>query len=590
MPTAKPANNEIEVAVLSASDVAGLTDGVNFLGGPQRAQPVLIYRQGNEVRAALNTCRHQGGMFTRSVEGATVVCARHGWTLDCSTMSYVNPPGVLEHDELRIVPLDSGGWSLLAPQRERPWDDGGARQPKPLAAGELTIRFMAHACMEVTGGLTRLFTDPWLTGPAFMRGWWLQPQPPADWLQRLAAADAIWASHAHTDHLNFPTMRLLAEENPSVPVLVPEMNPPVWRGRFEELPFTVHELKPETWYDLAQLVGSARGAHEAGEGDGDGLRLMFLRDTLCPDLDTAVLLEYKGHRILNTVDCCQPNANHLPEDVDVLLTDFASGASGFPTGFQEMFGSSVPDMVRQKRRVFAHKTVAIAQIVRPKAYIPFAGYFVEAHPDDADIRGLNLKNSPAEMCALIERQCPGTTTWSPHPGGLFDLASLSGNPPPEADGETVGPAGTWDFDGNWEFDRTWDFEPYDAEIATSLSFEPLACMAGVEHYFRWADFRHYDLVLHVVEVADHRSDSPVRSYFVDFLDLSFPVVRPTGRPYLRARVKADSMRQVMRHGSSWDDLYIGFQARWFVEPDIYHMKFWNHFARLSDRPPIEWPV
>ncbi len=37
--------------------------------------------------------------------------------------------------------------------------------------------------------------------------------------------------------------------------------------------------------------------------------------------------------ILNTVDCTRPNNGRLPHGVDVMMSDFAGGASGFPMTF-----------------------------------------------------------------------------------------------------------------------------------------------------------------------------------------------------------------------------------------------------------------
>ncbi len=37
--------------------------------------------------------------------------------------------------------------------------------------------------------------------------------------------------------------------------------------------------------------------------------------------------------ILNTVDCTRPNNGRLPHGVDVMMSDFAGDASGFPMTF-----------------------------------------------------------------------------------------------------------------------------------------------------------------------------------------------------------------------------------------------------------------
>src|SRR6185503_4542503 len=138
------------------------------------------------VRATRNVCRHQGGRFRR-FDGNRVQCTRHGWVLDCAVMRYTNPPEVLTQDELRIVPRPDGSWALFADRPSEPW---GIAEKQALAPGELTIRFMAHACMIVEAAGYRVATDPWLIGPAFLRGWWLQHAPPDDWVEILSQVDA----------------------------------------------------------------------------------------------------------------------------------------------------------------------------------------------------------------------------------------------------------------------------------------------------------------------------------------------------------------------------------------------------------------
>uniref|UniRef100_A0A4W5MNA2 Cytidine monophospho-N-acetylneuraminic acid hydroxylase n=1 Tax=Hucho hucho TaxID=62062 RepID=A0A4W5MNA2_9TELE len=63
------------------------------------------------------------------------------------------------------------------------------------------------------------------------------------------------------------------------------------------------------------------------------LRFMILKDEVHPEMDTCIIVEYKGHMILNTVDCTRPNYGRLPDNVDLMMSDFAGGASGFPMTF-----------------------------------------------------------------------------------------------------------------------------------------------------------------------------------------------------------------------------------------------------------------
>ena len=139
------------------------------------------------------------------------------------------------------------------------------------------------------------------------------------------------------------------------------------------------------------------------------------------------------------------------------------------------------------------------------------------------------------------------------------------------------------------YQSEWKIDEYEPNIIRYMDFPPLQSMDGVYDYFRRTGFKCYDLVLHIVEM-DRLLEYKLREYFVDFRDLSFPAQRPADRPYLRMRVRSHSLRCVMALGISWEDLYIGFQARFFVEPDVYHLRWFNHFILQVAFPTTPcWP-
>ena len=54
------------------------------------------------------------------------------------------------------------------------------------------------------------------------------------------------------------------------------------------------------------------------------------------------------------------------------------------------------------------------------------------------------------------------------------------------------------------------------------------------------------------------------------------------------RVRADVFRHVLQHGLPWEELTIGFFARFRRDPDVYNMDFWAHVQdKLPERPA--WP-
>jgi CMP-N-acetylneuraminate monooxygenase len=538
---------ETTAHVICTFDVRELSGEVTFLSDGS----IILHKDAQErISATYNRCRHRNGQFPME-KGCVLTCPNHGWQLDVSKMQYVNPSG-LSQQQLLVEVDEDGKGRILEIATTKPWEVD-SRPEESLSASEFTVKFYSHACAEIRCGPNTLFTDPWLVGPALSRGWWLAHQPPSDWLDRLAAADAIYISHNHSDHLNLPTLKVLASRNPFVPVFVPQ-------------------FESDSCLRLAELAGMKNVTvlpFDVWTTLGDESRFMILRDTTGRD-DSAILVEYRGHRLLDTVDCVNLNGNVLPTPVDILLTGFAGGGSGYPICWPEQYSDKqIGDVLRKNRDEIVDRVVDKAKQTKAKVVVPFAGYFTEAHPADHEIHSKNVKNTPFVIRDALLEAVPETTTWIPQSGGGYDLGELKPIASPSIVSE----------------DPIHDFDTYLAPIRQDLSFEPLQKLEGIKQYFEWAGFRG-PLILHVVE-TDEAFEEVVREFFVDFSDLSFPTERPiqTHR-YLRMRVRADVFRHILRWGFSWEEISSGFQARFYREPDVYNFDFWDHF---QNRLPNEGP-
>lgn len=507
------------------------------------------------VRGTANRCRHQAGRFPCADVGP-LVCPRHGWVLDPLTMTYLNPTGGLAQPELAVLPSRDGGADLVAPRQPQPWEQV-ARAPERLDVGELTITYLTHACAEVQCGDHRIVTDPWLEGPAFTRGWWLAHRPPPDWPDRLARADVVYLSHNHSDHLHTPTLGRLARDNPAVKVVVPDLPGRSCAALARRAGLeNVISLAPGTWLEL----------------DAD-TRLTVLADSSGRQ-DSALLVDHRGHLVLDTVDCSDPNGGVLPSHVDVLLAPFAGGASGYPLCWPEQYPEAeIQRRLAVARRTLAGRAVDLAAATTAGVFVPFAGSFTEAHPADADVRRRNAKNRAEDVARAVSAAVPGTRAWVPMPGACLDVATggvTAGGDP------AVSPA-----------ERAAEFERFLPPIAASLDFAPLDDLEGIDRYRRWLGYEG-DLVLHVRETDDHFARVR-RELFIDFargdVGLGPPPSRPGGQR-LRMTVRADAFRHVLRHGLGWEEIAIGFQARWARDPDRYELGFWDHVQnRLPEDPP-----
>ncbi|XP_077862940.1 cytidine monophosphate-N-acetylneuraminic acid hydroxylase-like [Saccoglossus kowalevskii] len=573
----------ITVLRLTQKETEDLKVGVNLVNGPSDKK-FAIYRpaeltDGEEgenigIRACMNICKHQGGTFIKDIEdldSSVLRCTKHGWRLDCQTMQYVNPPNSFRQEELIPEFGEDGGLKLVELRPPQPWqqDPRNALEIKP---GEVEVTYFSHACVEMKLGEVRMFTDPWLTGPAFARGWWLLHEPPCDWLDRLASTDFIYISHLHSDHLSYPTLEQLYKRNPDVPIYVGDVSTPVF-SKMEE-----HGVK------MNNITVLEFGVWKEINAD---LRFMILMDGVHPELDTCLLIDYKGHFILDTVDCTNPNGGRLPHNVDVMMSDFAGGAAGFPMTFHG--GKYTEDWKRnfiksERRKLLYYKTQVVRK-VNPVVYFPFAGYFVEAHPSDKYIKDTNAKISPNALNDLINKHSPDIKTWTPLPGSMFDLGKIL----KDKDDITAfrdPPPGTKILKDDWDFDKYLD------AIDASIYNEIFAYPEWVEFYYKWCQFKNYNLVVKMIETDDNfQPIEGAYTYMVDFVGEvpTFPSERPDRtHNYLEIRNRIGVHRQTMLTGMFWDDLYIGFNNRITRDPDTFHYQFWNYMQVLLPQEPPKW--
>ncbi|XP_076999914.1 cytidine monophosphate-N-acetylneuraminic acid hydroxylase isoform X2 [Tamandua tetradactyla] len=556
---------------LSPVEVANLKEGTNFFRNKSTGKDYILYKNKSHLRACKNMCKHQGGLFIKDIEdfeGRSVKCTKHNWKLDVSTMMYINPPGSFCQDELVVEMDEKNGLSLLELNPPNPWDSD-PRTAEDLAFGEVQVTYLTHACMDLKLGDKRIVFDPWLIGPAFARGWWLLHEPPSDWLERLCQADLLYISHMHSDHLSYPTLKKLAEKRPDVPIYVGNTERPVfWNLSHSGIQLTNINVVP---FGIWKQVDK-------------NLRFMILMDGVHPEMDTCIIVEYKGHKILNTVDCTRPNGGRLPGKVALMMSDFAGGASGFPMTFSggKFTEEWKAQFIKTERKKLLNYKARLVKDLQPQIYCPFAGYFVESHPSDKYIKETNIKNDPDELNNLIKK-ISDVVTWTPQPGATLDLGRMLKDPT-DSKGIIAPPVGTKIYKD------CWDFEPYLQTLNSAVEDEIFLHSSWIREYFTWAGFKDYNLVVRMIETDEDFNPFPGGyDYLVDFLDLSFPKKRPSREhPYEEIRSRVDVIRHVVKNGLLWDDLYIGFQTRLQRDPDIYHHLFWNHFQIKLPLTPPNW--
>uniref|UniRef100_A0A3Q3EVQ3 Cytidine monophospho-N-acetylneuraminic acid hydroxylase n=1 Tax=Labrus bergylta TaxID=56723 RepID=A0A3Q3EVQ3_9LABR len=264
------------------------------------------------------------------------------------------------------------------------------REPQELQEGEVKVTYMTHACMEVQLGQKRFMFDPWLIGPAFARGWWLVHEPPTDCLDRMCTADFIYISHMHSDHLSYPTLKVLSDRRPDAPIFVGDTSRPVFWLQSQVKLTNINVVPFGVWQNL-----------------DEHLRFMILMDGVHPEMDTCIILEYKD-----------------------------SWKAGF---------------IKNERNKLLNYKAQLVKSLEPRIYCPFAGYFVEAHPSDRYIKDTNVKNKAEDLNALINKTAPDIKTWTPKPGAVLDLG-LALKDPTNSAAITNPPANAKIYKDSWDFD------------------------------------------------------------------------------------------------------------------------------------------
>lgn len=521
--------------------LASLNEGVNFLD----SRKIILYvENGSPKRAIKNICKHMGGQFSDYSEKC-IKCPHHGWVLDIENLEYQNPKG-LSHSSYLECYVNGGIVEIYENEAPSLWENSMEREP--LLKKEFGVSYYSHVCVRIGFGEKTFFTDPWLVGPAFTRGWWLIHQPPESWREDIVKSQGIYISHNHSDHLNEWTLREIAAVKNDVKIYIPSFDSSSCFDLCSKCGLTNIEIVPFlSWVRLDSHT-----------------RFMILPDGTGRD-DSGLLFEYKGHRILSAVDCSNLLSGDLPRDIDLFMSSFAGGATGFPVCWKDLYTEKeISTQVAKNRNFLKISALNSAKKCEAKAYMPYAGFFTEAHPKDLDIKSINIKNSVQVIQEYFLNEAPEMIFHCPSPGDFYDI------------GEKVSFKGDTNLLYNpesWEFDK---YLEHITEHGRQMTEDE------VSTYYEKAGFIG-ELTLHVQECSEDFSET-FREYYIDFTSPKLSKDRPDkDQNYLKMKVRRDVYFFVLRNKLSWEEISIGFQGRFYREPNVYNFDFWDHFQNRIDK-------
>jgi CMP-N-acetylneuraminate monooxygenase len=509
-------------------DINDLQIGVNTF-----KDVFICLDENRNVRYVINkTCDHNGGKLIKKDDCA--VCPLHGWKLDLSTLEYNNSHKTKTQLDYRI---DKN--KLIVPIEEYKIANPFLT---PKENTSFSFRWLNHATIYFEFNGFKFATDPWLFGPAFINGWWLQHASTKDAVELLKGCDLIYISHNHPDHLHPETLSVIRKD---IPIITGKFQSASSKKMLERCGFNnIFELEFKDIFEF-----------------GNGMQLSILKSGDFRD-DSGLYLAIDGKEILLTADSNFLNSFELPQNIFLLATSFTSGASGFPLCFLDYSEEEKAEIIQRNKVSMKAKVLHLVKNTMPEYYMPYAGMFTENASRDKYIQNNNHKNKVEDYlflegitgCKLIYPE--NTIKW------LIKNDSLVK--------EKIASTFLGHADPNFYIERN----------KQEYGWNEFAII----NYLEKSLFKS-NILLQIIPTDD--SFCPVTNTHIhaDFYKRRFCVksnedIVESMKDYRveTIYVRQEAFMSVVENRLPWEDISIGFQLRVKRNPNQYNSDFWYYFT------------
>lgn len=512
-------------------NIDNLDQGVNSFGD------FFIKKVENDIIYVIEkTCDHAGGRLIK--KGNKAVCYLHGWELDLENLKYNNShigkksiPFNLENNTLSFNTSD--GFNLINPFI------------KDITPDSVKISWLNHATILIKSGNYSIITDPWLFGPAFVTGWWLEQPSNKSSIEDLYNADCIFVSHNHPDHLHPETLSIVEKDKL---ILTPNFISKSSEKYLKKLGFT--NLKT---VDFNKIYSLAQNIQISCLKSGD------FRD------DSGLYLNVSGTEILLTVDSNFLNSYKLPRNIDLLATSFASGASGYPLIYDNLNEQEKFKIIKRNKNSIKASVINYIKHTSPSYYLPYAGMFKEKASRDEYILSNNIKNSVSDYSEICNRYNVTLIVPDKNVSIFFDKNNVM------------------NLEKNYSVQI--HEHPIDHYINGSKK-EFIYNAYEILEYFYKSGFNS-NQVVQIIPTDDDFKYSNKDIVYYDFELSEGRIIEKKelkkelkGKRLMTVNVREEAIAFLIKNKLPWEDLTIGFQARITRIPDSYESEFWYYFTNV----------
>ncbi len=517
--------------------LASLEEGQNLM------KDHIIFKDEELIKIFNRKCDHNNGRLCN--KAGKIVCPLHGWEFNPETGSYENVPVVKREEEFVV----EGDFIVIKN------DKSILELPSVNENLSIKVELLSHACLLFVADDFSFATDPWIEGFAFASGWWPSQKAPKNWVEKLNSVDFIYISHNHPDHLNEFT---LAKIRKDMQFIVPKFKTDSVSKLLKRLGF-----KNITSFDLGSYYQYA----------DTPLYFSILKSGDFRE-DSGFYFTYGNFSCLSTVDSNDLNFSRFPENVTMFCSSFAGGASGYPICFENI------EEEQKKNTIIRNKIGLRSQVRRwiglssPDYFLPYAGFFSEKAPRDSYVKSLNIKNSVQDYVEILKGRKIKVLDLKDSDSFIFDGNELMASKSIKRDSElTTIPKDFYSkLFGNINLSNE-----FIQEFFCESQFSD-----NIKVYFQLTNDDFSRSTRYFVVDFSKKNIEVCFDYF-DWEEIKINAVNDNGNRYLMLKIREDSFNWVVKNNMPFEDLSIGFQCRIDRVPDVYNVKFWDHFTNIYIR-------
>lgn len=476
-------------------------------------------------------CDHAGGKILSKKNQH--VCPMHNWVFYPEKGSYSN--GIkknsllFEEDEDNLYIKSKKSYPVISLIKKKlPID----------------ITFFNHAFLNVKSKNISFVTDPWALGPAFNTGWWLKKNTRNDWLEVVNKCDFIYISHNHPDHLHPITLR---EINKNKLIITPKFKSKSVSKLLKDLKFkNILELDFDQEYrwDKSELIFSLFKSGDFRE-------------------DSGIYFSIGEFKALFDVDSNNINFNKLPK-VDLYASSFAGGASGFPLMFENYSIGQKKNII--DKYLVTNKAIKTANLrnMKPKYFLPYAGFFSEKLSRDKNIFKNNKKNKIKDYLKICNNLDVNLLDVEKNDEFSFLGSKLIKKKKSKKKKiKDIKPEQYLNYFKN-------KYKVIDTEYLKS--------------YFKNSRF-HSNIIINI-KLSCSNFKKIYYFFSVDFSGREIEFLEKKNKDLskdirvINFIIRKESFLHTIYNKNPWEDLLIGFQSKIYREPNQYNVDFWHHFSNV----------